>query len=148
MQRVARTYAASKPAAIQWGVALDQQTGGQQAAHAITALWCITGNLDVPGGNVMGDACWGIEQPNWTGTWGWDELMTEEEQSKRIGVERSRGALERAELGLVLVDGSGPLTAEHNAILKLAQSVPQTIVLATKADRPAPRWADPWASAR
>ena len=36
----------------------------------------------------MGDACWGIEQPNWTGTWGWDELMTEEEQSKRIGVER------------------------------------------------------------
>ncbi len=88
VQRVARTYAASKPAAIQWGVALDQQTGGQQAAHAITALWCITGNLDVPGGNVMGDACWGIEQPNWTGTWGWDELMTEEEQSKRIGVER------------------------------------------------------------
>ena len=69
-------------------MALDQQTGGQQAAHAITALWCITGNLDVPGGNVMGDACWGIEQPNWTGTWGWDELMTEEEQSKRIGVER------------------------------------------------------------
>ena len=88
VQRVARTYAASKPAAIQWGVALDQQTGGQQAAHAITALWCITGNLDVPGGNVMGDACWGIEQPNWTGTWGWNELMTEEEQSKRIGVER------------------------------------------------------------
>ena len=36
----------------------------------------------------------------------------------------------------MLVDGSGPLTAEDNAILKLAQSVPQTIVLATKADRP------------
>ena len=56
---------------------------------------------------------------------------------ERIGVERSRAALERAELALVLVDGSGPLTAEDNAILKLAQSVPQTIVLATKADRPA-----------
>lgn len=86
--RVARTYAAAKPAAIQWGVALDQQTGGQQAAHAITALWCITGNLDVPGGNVMADACWGIEQPNWVGTWGWDELMTPEEQAKRIGIDR------------------------------------------------------------
>ena len=86
--RVARTYATSHPAAIQWGVALDQQTGGQQAAHAITAMWCITGNLDIPGGNVMADACWGIEQPNWVGTWGWDELMTPEEQAKRIGIER------------------------------------------------------------
>ena len=36
----------------------------------------------------------------------------------------------------MLVDGSGPLTEEDNAILKLAQAVPQTIVLATKADRP------------
>lgn len=39
-------------------------------------------------GNVMADACWGIEQPNWVGTWGWDELMTPEEQAKRIGIER------------------------------------------------------------
>lgn len=86
--RVARRYTTSKPAAIQWGVALDQQTGGQQAAHAVTALFTITGNLDVPGGNVIGRACWGIEQPNWTGTWGYDELLTEEEAAKRIGVER------------------------------------------------------------
>lgn len=64
-------------------------------------------------------------------------LRDTEDTVERIGVERSRAALERAELGLVLVDGSGPLTAEDNAILKLAQSVPQTIVLATKADRPA-----------
>ena len=63
-------------------------------------------------------------------------LRDTEDTVERIGVERSRAALERAELGLVLVDGSGPLTAEDNAILKLAQSVPQTIVLATKADRP------------
>lgn len=86
--RVARTYATSKPAAIQWGVALDQQTGGQQAAHAVVALWVITGNLDVPGGNVIGRACWGIDQPNWTGCWGYDELFTEEEGAKRIGIER------------------------------------------------------------
>lgn len=86
--RVARTYATSKPAAIQWGVALDQQTGGQQAAHAITALWCITGNLDKPGTNVIGQSCWGIDQPNWVGTWDYDELMTQEEATKRIGVER------------------------------------------------------------
>ena len=83
--RVARTYATSKPAAIQWGVALDQQTGGQQAAHTLTALWTITGNLDVPGGNVIGQACWGIDQPNWTGCWGYDELLTPEEDARRMG---------------------------------------------------------------
>lgn len=63
-------------------------------------------------------------------------LRDTEDTVERIGVERSRAALERAELALVLVDGSGPLTEEDNAILKQAQSVPQTIVLATKADRP------------
>lgn len=88
IKNFARTYAAAKPATIQWGVALDQQTGGQQAAHAITAIWTITGNLDVPGGNVIGSACWGIEQPNWTGCWGYDELLTEEQAAKRIGADR------------------------------------------------------------
>jgi anaerobic selenocysteine-containing dehydrogenase len=89
IQRVARLYAQAKPAAIQWGVALDQQTGGQQAAHAVTALWTITGNLDVPGGNVIGRPCWGIAQPNWTGTWGYDDLLSpEEEPGKRMGADR------------------------------------------------------------
>jgi anaerobic selenocysteine-containing dehydrogenase len=87
--RVARLYATSKPAAIQWGVALDQQTGGQQAAHAVVALWTITGNLDIPGGNVIGRPCWGIAQPNWTGTWGYEELLgPEEEPGKRMGADR------------------------------------------------------------
>ncbi len=63
-------------------------------------------------------------------------LRDTEDTVERIGVERSRAALDRAELALVLVDGSGPLTEEDQAILKLAQSAPQTIVLATKADRP------------
>ncbi len=88
IQHLARAYASAKPAMVQWGVALDQQTGGQQAAHAVTALWVITGNLDVPGGNVIGRACWGIDQPNWTGCWGYDELLTEEQGAKRIGSDR------------------------------------------------------------
>jgi anaerobic selenocysteine-containing dehydrogenase len=89
IRRLARAYAAAKPAAIQWGVALDQQTGGQQAAHAVTALWTITGNLDVPGGNVIGRPCWGISQPNWTGTWGYEELLgPDEEPGKRMGADR------------------------------------------------------------
>ena len=88
--RLARLYATSKPAAIQWGVAIDEQTGGQQAAHAITALWTITGNLDVPGGNVIGRPCWGIAQPNWQGTWGFDVLLSspDEEPGKRMGADQ------------------------------------------------------------
>ena len=35
-------------------------------------------------------------------------LRDTEDTVERIGVERSRAALERAELALVLVDGSGP----------------------------------------
>ena len=63
-------------------------------------------------------------------------LRDTDDTVERIGVERSRAALERAELALVLVDGSAPLTEEDRAILALAESAPQSIVLATKADRP------------
>lgn len=55
---------------------------------------------------------------------------------ERIGVERSRQALERAELALVLVDGSRPITEEDKEIIRMAQSVPQRLVIATKADCP------------
>jgi len=48
-----RRYAAAKPAAIQWGVAVDQTKECIPTSHAIIALWTITGNLDVPGGNVF-----------------------------------------------------------------------------------------------
>ena len=84
----ARMYAAAKPATIHWGVAIDHTTGGVEAAHAITCLWTITGNLDVPGGNVMGPPCWGIEQANWTGGWGYDELLTDQQKAARFGVEQ------------------------------------------------------------
>ena len=49
----ARRYAASKPAAIQLGVSIEQTKECVPTIHAIMALWTITGNLDVPGGNVF-----------------------------------------------------------------------------------------------
>jgi anaerobic selenocysteine-containing dehydrogenase len=49
----ARRYARAKPASIQWGVAIDQTRECVPTIHAIIALWTITGNLDVPGGNVI-----------------------------------------------------------------------------------------------
>ena len=49
----ARMYATSKPASIQWGMAIDATPAVTPTAQAITDLWCITGNLDTPGGNVI-----------------------------------------------------------------------------------------------
>ena len=48
-----RLYATSKPAAVQWGVSIDQSKECIPAIHAIMSLWAITGNFDVPGGNVI-----------------------------------------------------------------------------------------------
>jgi anaerobic selenocysteine-containing dehydrogenase len=45
----ARMYATTKPATMQWGVALDQQTNAFQAIRAISCLKAITGNIDKPG---------------------------------------------------------------------------------------------------
>ncbi|MCL1847459.1 MAG: molybdopterin-dependent oxidoreductase, partial [Coriobacteriia bacterium] len=49
----ARAFAKVDVASIHWGLALDQQKYGVPAAHAIMCLWIITGNMDVPGGNIL-----------------------------------------------------------------------------------------------
>ena len=51
--KAARLYATNKPSSIHWGLPIDQSSAATPAAHAITLLWCITGNLDIPGGNVI-----------------------------------------------------------------------------------------------
>jgi tRNA modification GTPase len=54
---------------------------------------------------------------------------------EKLGVERSRRALEEADLCLLVVDSSEPLTAEDRRIAALAQGKP-TVVVANKADLP------------
>ncbi len=53
IRMVARMYATTKPACIQWGVAIDQNINNFQTARAILLLSGITGNIDVPGGDVF-----------------------------------------------------------------------------------------------
>jgi anaerobic selenocysteine-containing dehydrogenase len=53
ISEAARFYAKSKPASIHWGVPIDMTPAITPTAQAITNLWCITGNLDIPGGNVI-----------------------------------------------------------------------------------------------
>ncbi|MEM2703407.1 MAG: molybdopterin-dependent oxidoreductase [Candidatus Bathyarchaeia archaeon] len=55
-RKIARTYASTKLACILWGVGIDQSANNFQTARAILCLMGITGNLDVPGGNVLGSA--------------------------------------------------------------------------------------------
>ncbi|WP_025321217.1 molybdopterin-containing oxidoreductase family protein [Deferrisoma camini] len=49
----ARLFATTKPAAIQWGVAIEQQNTCADNNRALMALMAITGNIDVPGGQVL-----------------------------------------------------------------------------------------------
>jgi anaerobic selenocysteine-containing dehydrogenase len=50
--QAARFYASSKPACLQWGNAIDHGVNSFQTARALCILRAITGNLEVPGGDV------------------------------------------------------------------------------------------------
>ncbi|MFC1910503.1 molybdopterin-dependent oxidoreductase [Chloroflexota bacterium] len=52
IKEVARLYARSKPACIQWGNGLDHNINNFQSARAIACLRAITGNLAIPGGDI------------------------------------------------------------------------------------------------
>ena len=63
-------------------------------------------------------------------------LRDTEDQVERLGVERSRAALERAELVLAVVDSRSKLSAEDSEILSLALSAPRCVIIENKADLP------------
>jgi anaerobic selenocysteine-containing dehydrogenase len=74
----ARQYATNKPSCVQWGVALDQTTGCLDSIRSINALIAITGNFDVPGGNVF------VKNLVDTMNWG-DEFVSNDAMQKKFG---------------------------------------------------------------
>ncbi|MDR2107973.1 MAG: molybdopterin-dependent oxidoreductase, partial [Coriobacteriales bacterium] len=81
--RTARLLANSHNAALQWGLAIDMTREATPCNQSVFSLFCITGNLDVPGGLIvppeilnylMGDVG------------GFD--LSEEQWAKRIGPDR------------------------------------------------------------
>lgn len=50
---MARMYATNRPAMITLGISMDHSTNGIQAIRAISTLMAVTGNIDVPGGNII-----------------------------------------------------------------------------------------------
>jgi anaerobic selenocysteine-containing dehydrogenase len=81
-------YAKSKPASIHWGLAIDSTPGITPTAQAITCLWCLTGNLDVPGGNVISRYAFDAVAYALPGAEGVIKLKSKELDRKRIGVDR------------------------------------------------------------
>jgi len=56
----ARMFANAKQAAIQWGVPVDMCADGHAVAHAINCLSVITGDIDIPGGQVFAKSSHGV----------------------------------------------------------------------------------------
>lgn len=80
IQSAARLLANSKPCAMQWGLAVDMVREALPAGQAIVGLFQITGNVDIPGGNIFP-----VELIAYSGGWG-GELISEEQKAKRIGL--------------------------------------------------------------
>jgi anaerobic selenocysteine-containing dehydrogenase len=80
----ARMYAQAKPAAIQWGLAVDQKTDGMQNGQVIIALQAITGNLDRPGGQLLPGQGSGHNEAGF----GYDEGLGAELQKKMVGLDQ------------------------------------------------------------
>ncbi len=81
----ARMYAKAKPATVQWGLAVDMAKIGVITAHALACLVGITGNIDIPGGNVLVDQAASLEFGYNSGIW---ELEGTDMVSMRLGVDR------------------------------------------------------------
>jgi anaerobic selenocysteine-containing dehydrogenase len=84
--QAARLFATTKPAAIQWGVAIEQQINCADNNRALLALMGITGNIDVPGGQVL------FKTPKIrnVGQFGAHKHLPKEQAKKRLGGERFR----------------------------------------------------------
>ncbi len=84
----ARFYAKSKPASIHWGVAVDMTPALTPLVQAISCLWALTGNLDVPGGNVTARLAFDVAPYALPGSKGAIRLKSEKLDECRIGKDR------------------------------------------------------------
>ena len=86
--KAARFYAKSKPASIHWGVAVDMTPALTPLVQAISCLWALTGNLDVPGGNVTARLAFDVAPYALPGSQGAIRQKSPEMDRPRIGADR------------------------------------------------------------
>lgn len=83
-----RLFAASKPASIHWGVAIDMTPAVTPLCQAIATMWALTGNLDVPGGNLIARFAFDVVSYALPGTKGAIKLKSQEMDEPRVGADR------------------------------------------------------------
>ena len=66
-------------------------------------------------------------------------LRETDDRVERLGVERARQAAQRAQLVVLTLDGSQPLSAEDRLAMEVAQLAPKQVVAVNKSDLP-PAW--------
>ena len=105
MRTVARAYATAdgtgRNCSIFMGVAMEMQTDALSDIQAVLSLIAITGNVDVPGGNVLGP------KASFTGAWRYEQIkwVAEKEKQSRIGNDREpieRNALSNVQSDAIL----------------------------------------------
>lgn len=81
IKEAARLFATSKPAAIQWGVAIEQQINCADNDRLLMFLMALTGNIDAPGGQVL------YKTPPIVnvGQFGAHAMLSREQAAKRLG---------------------------------------------------------------
>jgi len=81
IREAARAYASTRPACINWGVPTEQTLNCTDCTRLLTGLMAVTGNLDVPGGNVFY-----VPPPTRTVTeFARHRDLSPEQRSKRLG---------------------------------------------------------------
>ena len=81
IRSAARLFAKTKPATLEWGVALEHTPNCLQTVRAVGLLPAITGNIDIPGGWILGEHLMG-EHPFLA------ECLSEETKERRIGADQ------------------------------------------------------------
>ncbi len=86
IREAAKLFATTKPAAIQWGVAIEQQINCADNDRLLMFLMGLTGNLDAPGGQVLN------KTPNVVnvGHFGAHGMLPKDQFAKRLGGDRFR----------------------------------------------------------
>ena len=86
IKAAARLFATTKPAVVQWGVAIEQQINCADNDRLLMALMGVTGNIDVPGGQVL------FQTPRIrnVGYFGAHRMLPDAQCEKRLGGDRFR----------------------------------------------------------
>lgn len=79
----ARLFAKTRPAAVEWGVALEHTPNCFQTVRAVALLPGITGNIDIPGGWILGMHAMG-DVPIFL------DKLSDEMKEKRLGSDRHK----------------------------------------------------------